>query len=714
MKSISNLIVRFILTVALVFSVGSSRLLADTIDDQVRALDAAILETQTHYGMLEFKENLFGVTIEKLREKYTRLIRTATTLEEDLKLVPKVEREELTTEQFEQLLIQYAAEWRDGHFNIRRDTSANFWSVGIYAIPIEGRLTVTGFDDKIYVKELSVVEPKVGDWVVSVNGEPVEKLAERFEHGISLATYDSRMTLAYRLILNRNHRWTPGVKTGDEVRVRFQRPNPKYKEPPAKKEGEAGAPAPAVDAGKPEPKFIEFEVLYHWVNNVDYNRARTWFPYDLPAPTDDKYVYGFTALRTHFDEGLKGLKDTAAVIRLDDELNVDIRRSKALKKEADKKLEKAGADAVDTLDPEVRKLAAAEEITEVPAYIVRYKGKNIGVIRIPNYGIFIKEIRWLGEVIGRMEKLTDVLIVDQLKNGGGRIWSGAQVARLFADRDELSSISMNMRLSKALLSNIELSDTDKNPDEEKPVPASESEVKPGVAPENPDEDLMPTRNFTQLFLGRHRIDTLRAKYEAGEGYSGFMPFFGVQNRYKGGAHGRIAGRDGKVYSKPVLVLNDPFSASCGDFFPSIMQTNGRALIYGGTSMGLGAPVYRSAELPFSEMFMRCPFGDCLKPDNLPIENVGAVPDLPRWVTGGDLQDSFKSWTTGALDVAIQLAGGDSFEKVKETYFKGLVEKAPRLMTLRRSKGFLMTLAQKSLVMRMGMPWFKLMTSSSQS
>jgi hypothetical protein len=644
LSGIVNFLVAFLLSVVVV---GSAPAEGGVIEDQLEGLSSVLQEIQTHYGMPEFKEKLFGVNLVEIREKYTRLIKTATTLQEDLGLIPRKERTALSREEYEQVLMGLAAEFRDGHFNILRDYSADAWTLGIYAVRIEGELVITGFDEKYFIKGAALPEPKIGDRILSVNGELVEKIAERYEPGVSLATHRSRMDRAARFVLNPPHRWVPAVKTGDEVRVRFQRANPKYSE------------------GSTEPKYLEFDGVYHWVNHEDYRRAKALVPFDDPIPNSKTFIYGFSELLTAFSEGLKKLGDEATVINLGENFNAEIRDAKK-KNEASTPTEQEEEVFSQSAD-EIKRLAELEESAAFPVYMIRYKGKNIGVIRIPHYSMYIKEVRWLTAMIARLEKLTDVLIIDQVKNGGGRVWTGAQLARLFAHEKDFQSISMNIRLTPTLLKMMESSDD--TPKEEVPTNASAGRA------ENPNEDLFPTANFAQVFLDQKYIAELRRKYSAGEAYSGWFPYFGVQNAFKEGSFGRVVGQEGKVYTHPVVVLNDQMSASCGDFFPSNLQVNGRALVMGATSMGLGAPVYRSIDaMPGSELFMRCPFGDCIKPDNLPIENVGAVPDLPRWITRSDLADSFKTYATDTLTVAVQLAEGKPMEEVKRLH-REKIEKA---------------------------------------
>src|SRR5690242_10037444 len=77
----------------------------DTKEKQVRALNAIIDELGTHYGMLRYKEEQFGVNLQEVNRRYAYLIENAMTLEEFYELDPKVQREILSPDQFRQLMI---------------------------------------------------------------------------------------------------------------------------------------------------------------------------------------------------------------------------------------------------------------------------------------------------------------------------------------------------------------------------------------------------------------------------------------------------------------------------------------------------------------------------------------------------------------------------------------------------------------------------------
>ena len=59
-----------------------------------------------------------------------------------------------------------------------------------------------------------------------------------------------------------------------------------------------------------------------------------------------------------------------------------------------------------------------------------------------------------------------------------------------------------------------------------------------------------------------------------------------------------------VYSKPLMVLIDEFSASGGDMFPAIIQDNGRAPLFGMRTMGAGGSVVSFNGPAFTESIFR--------------------------------------------------------------------------------------------------------------
>jgi hypothetical protein len=165
-------------------------------------------------------------------------------------------------------------------------------------------------------------------------------------------------------------------------------------------------------------------------------------------------------------------------------------------------------------------------------------------------------------------------------------------------------------------------------------------------------------NIHELLANR-----LKEKLDAGEKYSGYLPYMGTVDNINEGDPGIIVAGGNPTYGGKVMILNDRRSASGGDFFPAIMQ-NVRALVFGSTSRGLGGPVYSSIDsLGAVQMFFRCTFGVCRKANGLPFENVGVVPDVQRDFTVEDLRRGGAPFALDALKAAVLYLQGKTPEQI---------------------------------------------------
>ena len=642
MKFRSFVLTLGVLWCSLVFGGG-----IQTKQGQLTELNQILLELETHYGMWAFKEETLGITPELLREKYTRLIENAQTLEEAA-AGSAPQREVLPVEEFEQLMIALINELRDGHANITRAV-ADKLTIGVQAAAIDGRLFVTGFQKKFYVE--STTHPlRVGDEIIAIDGVPVQQVAEGLMPYVWGATHVSTFHNALEAVLNRHHMFQRKLPEGQHVRVRFRRP------------GTPTAATRANPANKVED--LEFEGDYRWVNVDSYSELRALFP-DL-APREKRkpgpYVFGGRGTDSYFWEGMKrqGLS-RGSVIDVGRILNSQIEDAKKP-------------------HSEFARYKRLQPTERVRAWVVESEGKRIGVLRIPSYspGDVVAEVRWLSQVVPMMEHMTDALIVDHLHNGGGSVYEVVQLLRLFA-KEPLPSTAIDMRLSKQLLGLLEAyaSTEELTPEQveaglllglvrEDPL-AVLDEVEGASSSEEEDPFLRETQNFSRAHLNRERIREMRAQFERGELQTGLTSYMENVEDFRPGRVGRTIGRADYIYSKPVLVINDQRSASGGDFFAAFMQASKRALVLGETSAGLGGPVFRSMRSSGAELSMRCTMGVCYRVDGLPVENIGVVPDLERWVEPSDLRDDFKAYTKEVLQVARWLAEGKTQDDVRVAY-----------------------------------------------
>jgi C-terminal processing protease CtpA/Prc len=91
-----------------------------------------------------------------------------------------------------------------------------------------------------------------------------------------------------------------------------------------------------------------------------------------------------------------------------------------------------------------------------------------------------------------------------------------------------------------------------------------------------------------------------------------------------------------TYTKPMMVLVDEFSASGGDMFPAIIQSNNRAPLFGMRTMGAGGSVVGYNAPAYTESFFRITVslmnrGHIVQTPDFPpapyIENIGVRPDI---------------------------------------------------------------------------------------
>jgi hypothetical protein len=576
----------------------------ETKEEQKVALDAILAELKTHYGMIKFKAETFGVNYDALRKKYARLIDSATTLEEYAGLVKPVPRPILSEEDFRQLMIGLGAEFRDGHTNILRQTD-KAWTLGLRVAAIDGRLYVTGFRDDLFKPSDAFPRIEIGDEIVSLDGVSVQDLAKQNLLYVQSATYTTRYHRALELIPNPSLRWLRAKETGAPATLKLSRP------------------------AKDKP--VEITASLHWMSTRDLEELRTFQRYIDPTPpkAKKKTTYAFGEMgrtESYFNAGLQKLGLPAgSIIDLGTLFNTQIQEAI--------KAKKAGL-------PCDEKLAALKPITRLPVYLVRYEGKQLAVLRVPDYhpADLVAELKWLNAIIPQIEGASDALIIDQLSNGGGYIYHFARFLSHFATNGPMKLGTMDAKLSETMFRHHKLDDPDQNTTNK-------------IYGDRP--------NFVDLALHRKAYEELRKKFEAGEKWSGPVSFFTGGSELLPGEEGLAVGANGALYTKPLMVLSDQRSGSGGDFMPSAMQANKRGIIFGETSMGLGGPVYRQQDaMPGSEMFMRCTWGFCLRADGMPIENIGVVPDVERNVTLADLKEGFSTYAKDALGVALKLAKGE--------------------------------------------------------
>lgn len=231
-------------------------------------------------------------------------------------------------------------------------------------------------------------------------------------------------------------------------------------------------------------------------------------------------------------------------------------------------------------------------------------GLRIGYIRIPSFtptSAAVALQQFEDEMVF-FEHETDGLIIDEMRNPGGSISFGENLARLVHPR-LFTTLGFEARANAGW------------------VFSSQAVLN---SARNTNQDSWIISN-----LERRLADVVQANSET-RGRTGPISLNAT------GGLGLLPHPN--AYSKPILLLVDEFSASAGDMFAAILQDNQRALLFGHRTMGAGGNVasYTSgsySEIAFSVtqslMHRQKPVTVPGYPTSSYVENVGVHPEIEQ-------------------------------------------------------------------------------------
>jgi C-terminal processing protease CtpA/Prc len=266
------------------------------------------------------------------------------------------------------------------------------------------------------------------------------------------------------------------------------------------------------------------------------------------------------------------------------------------------------------------------------AYIYRDENnKMIGVVRIRSYFFMTEDAKAyddavlaFSKIVNRMEKFTDAMVIDQLNNPGGSVFY------LYALASTLSPTPMQTPRHTMSITPTEVQEclqTLKMLDKIKTDEDARKEIGEVVHG-------YPV-NLQFLHFYRGYCTTYIQDWKAGQTMS--RPFWiaGVDqiNPYPKG-----------TYTKPIMVLTNELDFSGGDFFPTILQDNQRAKIFGVRTAGAGGYVneFRFPSLLGVEKF-RVTQSLAHRATQNPIENLGVTPDIAYTMTANDRQNNYADY-----------------------------------------------------------------------
>jgi hypothetical protein len=250
---------------------------------------------------------------------------------------------------------------------------------------------------------------------------------------------------------------------------------------------------------------------------------------------------------------------------------------------------------------------------------VEHNGRkmNIGYLRIPHYypasdqpggdpndaSLYDEYYQRYEYAVAELDAKTDGLIIDQDHNCGGSVDYLERLVGLFMDKP-YPGLQFSFLATKQELVDF-------------------SNELNGLIPQS-----MTHKYFKSV------TDMMRASWEKGEPMTPVTTFMGDHLR---------APNPENRYTKPIVMLIDELSGSGGDAFPAIMQGLGRAKLLGNRTMGAGGHVVEQSPLYHSAVGLRMTKSLFFRPDGVPVENNGAVPDFPYTPTRADFMNSYADY-----------------------------------------------------------------------
>lgn len=261
--------------------------------------------------------------------------------------------------------------------------------------------------------------------------------------------------------------------------------------------------------------------------------------------------------------------------------------------------------------------------------------KRIGYIRIHDFHggtySFKDAIAQLEEDIPYLEETTDALILDETGNPGGSWHYAATIGSFFFDKP-FQDLNDSWKANRATLA------------------WAEGAVE--YFKENPKDD-----EYLEWF--ELLAEEVRNAMKRGDLLTKPFPIVNVSGKLE-----PYTTEEGVQisYTKPMLLLMNELSVSCGDLFPALMKDNDRVTLFGARTMGGGGAVNWTSQIGYSEtaightisLVVRNESTEFNGKETTYIENVGVKPDIEYQITLDDFMTDYELYREYAIEAVLSL------------------------------------------------------------
>ena len=275
------------------------------------------------------------------------------------------------------------------------------------------------------------------------------------------------------------------------------------------------------------------------------------------------------------------------------------------------------------------------------AYIYRTPKHVIGYVRIPSYTPkdTDKALEEFGKIIKAFEPSTDALVIDQLNNPGGSVFYLYTLASMLSDH------ALTAPRHRIAITQEDVAEAGRTIHKIETLVRNDEEAKKVFGPTFDGYPM--SYEFSRYLIDFSRF--IIGEWNAGRTLTNPIYLYGADH---------INPSQVANYTKPILILTNELDFSGGDFFPTIMQDNRRATIFGMRTSGAGGFI-RNHEVPNSvgvESFSVTGSIADRNPSHRPIENLGVTPDVGYKITEEDLKDGYKGYIKAVNEAVEKLIG----------------------------------------------------------